>query len=85
MVRNALSEVSSVKRIIKLRVLLGCVMRYGARYEYLPPIRKRDDIDAPSSVNEAVSMVHQLLEQGSFLEVLAVEPEERPTNTVQWG
>jgi len=54
-------------------------------YRLTVVVRKRDDIDAPSSVDEAVSMVHQLLEQGSFLEVLAVEPEERPTNTVQWG
>jgi hypothetical protein len=54
-------------------------------YRITVVVRKRDDIDAPSSIDEAVSMVHQLLEQGSFLEVLAVEPEERPTNTVQWG
>jgi hypothetical protein len=54
-------------------------------YRITVVVRKRDDIDAPSSIGEAVSMVHQLLEQGSFLEVLAVEPEERPTNTVQWG
>jgi hypothetical protein len=54
-------------------------------YRITVVVRKRDDIDAPSSIDEAVSMVRQLLEQGSFLEVLAVEPEERPTNTVQWG
>jgi|LauGreDrversion4_2_1035121.scaffolds.fasta_scaffold1502628_1 hypothetical protein len=54
-------------------------------YRITVVVRKRDDIDAPSSIDEAVSMVHQLLEQGSFIEVLAVEPEERPTNTVQWG
>jgi hypothetical protein len=55
-------------------------------YRLTVVVRKRDDIeDALPSVDEAVSMVHQLLEQGSFLEVLAVEPEEKPTNTVQWG
>lgn len=54
-------------------------------YRITVVVRKRDDIDAPSSIDEAVSMVHQLLEQGSFIEVLAVEPEERPTNIVQWG
>lgn len=54
-------------------------------YRLTVVVRKRDDLDVPSSVDEAVSMVHQLLEQGSFLEVLTVEPEEKPTNIIQWG
>ncbi len=54
-------------------------------YRITVVVRKRDDIDSPLNIDEAVSMVHQLLGQGCFLEVLAVEPEERPKNTVQWG
>jgi len=37
-------------------------------------IRKRTDLEEPTSMEEAVSMVAELLSNGSFVEVLSVEP-----------
>lgn len=48
-------------------------------------VRRRSDLEAPSSIDEALAMVRNLLEQGSFLTVLAVEPESKQTKEVKWG
>ena len=43
-------------------------------YTLTVKIRKRTDLEEPTSMEEAVSMVAGLLSNGSFLEVLSVEP-----------
>jgi hypothetical protein len=48
-------------------------------------VRKRNDLDTPSSLDEAISIVRSLLEQGSMIEVLAVEPEGKQNKSAQWG
>lgn len=48
-------------------------------------VRRRSDLESPSSIDEALAMVRNLLEQGSFLTVLAVEPEAKETKEVKWG
>lgn len=50
-------------------------------YRLVVTVRKRTDLDVPSSLDDAVSMVGNLLAQGSFLDVLAVEADA-PTNDV---
>ena len=54
-------------------------------YRITVAVRKRTDLDAPSNIDEALSMVHSLLTQGSMLDVLAVEPEHKQTKEVKWG
>lgn len=54
-------------------------------YRITVAVRKRNDLDSPASLDEALSMVRQLLTQGLFLEVLTVEPEEKQTKEVKWG
>lgn len=54
-------------------------------YRITVAVRKRSDMDAPSTLEEAISMVHSLLYQGSMIEVLAVEPESKQTKEVKWG
>lgn len=54
-------------------------------YRITVTVRQRSDLDVPSSIDEAVSMVYNLLNQGSMLEVLSVEPEEKQTKEVRWG
>lgn len=54
-------------------------------YRITVAVRQRSDLDVPSSIDEAVSMVYNLLNQGSMLEVLAVEPEAKQTKEVKWG
>ena len=36
-------------------------------------VRKRDDLEQPANIEEAVSIVYQLLLEGSFLEVVSVK------------
>jgi hypothetical protein len=48
-------------------------------------VRKRSDLDAPANIDEAISMVRSLLNQGSMLDVLAVEPQEKETKEIKWG
>ena len=43
-------------------------------YTLTVKIRKRTDLEEPTSMEEAVSMVAGLLSNGSFLEVLSIEP-----------
>ena len=54
-------------------------------YRITVAVRKRSDLDSPSSLDEALSMVTQLLNQGQFLDVLAVEPTEKQTKEIKWG
>lgn len=54
-------------------------------YRITVAVRKRSDLDSPSSLDEALSMVKQLLMQGQFLEVLAVDPTEKQTKEIKWG
>ncbi len=54
-------------------------------YRITVAVRKRSDLDSPSSLDEALSIVTQLLTQGHFLEVLTVEPEAKQTKEVKWG
>lgn len=57
----------------------------GDTFRITVAVRKRSDLDAPSSIDEALALVRNLLEQGSFLTVLAVEPEDKQTKQVKWG
>ena len=36
-------------------------------------VRKRDDLEKPACIEDAVSIVYQLLLEGSFLEVVSVK------------
>lgn len=54
-------------------------------YRITVAVRKRSDLDVPSSLDEAMTMVRSLLEQGSFLTVLAVEPEAKQTKDLRFG
>ena len=54
-------------------------------YRITVAVRKRNDLDSPASLDEALPIVRQLLTQGLFLEVLTVEPEEKQTKEVKWG
>jgi len=54
-------------------------------YRITVAVRKRNDLDAPANIDEALSMVRSLLTQGSMLEVLAVEPNDKQTKEVKWG
>lgn len=54
-------------------------------YTITVKVAKRYDLDAPASIDEALSMVRSLLLQGSMLDVLAVEPEAKQTKEVKWG
>lgn len=57
----------------------------GEVYRITVAVRKRDDLDVPSSLDEALSMVNSLLAQGSMLTVLAVEPEAKQTKDLRFG
>jgi hypothetical protein len=48
-------------------------------------VAKRSDLDIPSDIDEAISLVRTLLEQGSLLEVISVEPEGKKNKSLQWG
>jgi hypothetical protein len=48
-------------------------------------VSKRSDLDVPSSIDEAISMVKSLLEQGAMLEVSSIEPEGKQNKSLQWG
>lgn len=63
----------------------GCMVLSMETYRITVAVRKRNDLDSPASLDEALSMVRQLLTQGLFLEVLTVEPEEKQTKEVKWG
>lgn len=61
-------------------------------YRITVTVRQRSDLDVPSSIDEAVSMVHNLLTQGSMLDVVSVEPLDKQTKTIplddsamKWG
>ncbi len=55
-------------------------------YRLTVVVRKRKDLDEPSSIDEAVKAVHGLLTQGSFLDVVSVLPEQvNKGNEVKWG
>jgi len=54
-------------------------------YRITVAVRKRSDLDAPMNIDEAISMVHSLLNQGSMLDVVAVEPQEKQTKEIKWG
>lgn len=54
-------------------------------YRITVAVRKRSDLEAPASLDEALAIVRNLLEQGSFLTVLAVEPEATKSGQVKWG
>jgi exosome complex RNA-binding protein Csl4 len=48
-------------------------------------VRRRSDLDVPSSLDEAITMVTRLLQQGEMLEVVSVEPEGKQNKSLQWG
>jgi hypothetical protein len=54
-------------------------------YRITVAVRKRSDLDAPANIDEALSMVRSLLAQGSMLDVLAVEPQDKQTKEIKWG
>jgi hypothetical protein len=54
-------------------------------YRITITVGQRSDLDVPSSIDEALSMVRNLLSQGSMLEVLSVEPQEKETKEIKWG
>lgn len=63
----------------------GCMVLSMETYRITVAVRKRTDLDAPANIDEALSMVRSLLTQGSILEVLAVEPNDKQTKEVKWG
>ena len=44
-------------------------------YRLTIAIRKRNDLERPTSEAEAIMLVHDLLSNGSFIDVLSVTPE----------
>ena len=54
-------------------------------YRITIAVRQRSDLDMPSSVDEALSLVRNLLSQGDMLEVLSVEPQDKETKEIKWG
>ena len=49
-------------------------------------IRKRTDLDTPTSEAEAIMLVHDLLSHGAMVEVLSVTPEKKDTQgETTWG
>jgi hypothetical protein len=54
-------------------------------YQITVTVRQRSDLDIPSSVDEALSLVRNLLSQGDMLEVLLVEPQDKQTKEIKWG
>ena len=54
-------------------------------YRITIEVRKRSDLDVPSSIDEAISIVRSLLEQGAILEVTSVEPDGKQNKSLQWG
>ena len=63
----------------------GCMVLSMETYRITVAVRKRNDLDSPASLDEALAMVRQLLTQGLFLDVLTVEPEAKQTKEVKWG
>jgi hypothetical protein len=63
----------------------GCMVLSMDTYRITVAVRKRSDLDAPMNIDEAISMVHSLLNQGSMLDVVAVEPQEKQTKEIKWG
>ena len=54
-------------------------------YKITVTVGQRSDLDIPSSVDEALSLVRNLLSQGDMLEVLSVEPQDKQTKEIKWG
>jgi hypothetical protein len=55
-------------------------------YRLTVAVRKRKDLESPTTIDEAVTLVHTLLTQGSFIEVVSVLPEQKSNgNEVKWG
>jgi hypothetical protein len=54
-------------------------------YNITITVRRRSDLDVPSSLDEAITMVTRLLQQGEMLEVVSVEPEGKQNKSLQWG
>jgi hypothetical protein len=54
-------------------------------YRITVTVGQRSDLDIPSSVDEALSLVRNLLSQGDMLEVLSVEPQDKQTKEIKWG
>lgn len=55
-------------------------------YRLTVAVRKRSDLDTPSTIDEAVAVVHNLLTQGTFIDVVSVLPEQQSNgNEVKWG
>jgi hypothetical protein len=49
-------------------------------------VRKHKDLDNPTTVDEAVATVYNLLTQGALIEVVSVLPEQKSSgNEVKWG
>jgi hypothetical protein len=42
-------------------------------------VRKRNDLEQPTNMQEAIYMVSSLLDRGKFLEIVDVVPEEENT------
>ncbi len=55
-------------------------------YRLTIAIRKRNDLERPTSEAEAIMLVHDLLSNGSFVDVLSVTPEVGgKKDDTQWG
>lgn len=49
-------------------------------------VRKHKDLDTPTTVDEAVAIVYNLLTQGALIDVVSVLPEQQSKgNEVKWG
>lgn len=54
-------------------------------YRLTVAVRKRNDLDTPRDIDEAVEIVRRLLNEGSFVEVVSVLPERKSGGEVRWG
>lgn len=55
-------------------------------YRLTVAVRRREAVAYPSSEEEAIAIVHDLLSQGLFFDVLSVMPEQTgPDKHVRWG
>jgi hypothetical protein len=54
-------------------------------YRITVSVRKRNDLEAPNNIDEALVMVRQLLTRGSMIDLIDIEPEDKQTKEVKWG
>lgn len=62
-----------------------CLPPMSETYRLTVAVRKRNDLDTPRDIDEAVEIVRRLLNEGSFVEVVSVLPERKSGGEVRWG